>query len=437
MVRWLSRAFRSPRRVLAVAFLIGLIGLAGALAGTYLRAEYHFRAANKALAAYRLREAREHLAVCLKAWPRSGLTHLLAGRVARQLGESETAEEHLALAQRYLNQAEEVHLELLLLRVQAGQVDDDSVDRLRRLVAGKHPATPLILGAVANGYMRTFRLGDAQAVLQRWLEHEPDNPQALSYRGWVFEVSDVRSEAVKCYARVLEIDPDRDEARLRLAGLLLETTRLREAADHLELLRQRLPGERSVLTRLAECKMELGERDQARQILDRLLEESPDFGPALTARGSLAYREDRYEEALRWLRRAVSHDRGEYRARYLLYQALRRTGREEEARQEHGRMEQAKRDIGRLHEIVSKKMNLNPKDPALHCDMGMIFLRNREVGQGRRWLYSALALDPGYQPAHAALADHFEQAGDRRQAEAHRRRVRATAARPNEAPGRP
>ena len=44
----------------------------------------------------------------------------------------------------------------------------------------------LISEALAEGYQRTYRILDALACLNRWLEHEPDNPQALFLRGNVY-----------------------------------------------------------------------------------------------------------------------------------------------------------------------------------------------------------------------------------------------------------
>src|SRR5262249_31437995 len=219
-------------------------------------AEYHYRAAKKSLARYRLREARAHLACCLKVWPRSGLTHLLAARVDRQLGEFRSAEEHLTVAQRHLNQADDLNLESILLRAQSGQMDTWA-KYLRRLVEEDHPATPLILGAMANGYMRAYRLGDAGFLLHLWLEREPDNPRALSSRGGALGGSGGPPEATRGYSQPLGGAPAGDGVRLRLPPLLAETDQPRRAIPHLERLRQSQPDNLYVVRSLAVCKMEL------------------------------------------------------------------------------------------------------------------------------------------------------------------------------------
>src|SRR3954454_5548314 len=84
-------ARRRPRVTLA---LIGFFLVAAALAGSwYVR--HQWRAAQAALAADRLGEARSRLDVCLFVWPRSLEVHLLAARAARLSGDPQTAEAHL------------------------------------------------------------------------------------------------------------------------------------------------------------------------------------------------------------------------------------------------------------------------------------------------------------------------------------------------------
>src|SRR6516165_3359191 len=133
-----NRLVRSPKRLLAVLGLLALIGTGGVVAGRYLWAEYHFRAAKEALAGYRLRQARAHLVRCLEVWPDSGMTHLLLGRVDRLLGEFASAEEHLTAAQRHLNHTDELDREYIFLQAQTGQMDA-WVPYLRRLVEEDHP----------------------------------------------------------------------------------------------------------------------------------------------------------------------------------------------------------------------------------------------------------------------------------------------------------
>src|SRR5947209_2756321 len=53
----------------------------------------------------------------------------------------------------------------------------------RRRVEQDDPDAPLILEALARGYLRQYRLGEARFCLDVWLGKQPDNPQALCLKG--------------------------------------------------------------------------------------------------------------------------------------------------------------------------------------------------------------------------------------------------------------
>src|SRR5262249_2172943 len=126
---------------------------------------------------------------------------------------------------------------------------------LRPLVEANHPATPLILEAMARGYMKAYRYTDAAAVLELWVERSPDDVEAHLLRGFVWEQLGLLQVALKDYRRVAELDPDNDEGRLRASSLLLEQALPAEALDHLEYLIRKRPDDPDVLVRLARCRM--------------------------------------------------------------------------------------------------------------------------------------------------------------------------------------
>src|SRR5690349_11532921 len=92
------RGTLSPHRLARwTAFaLLGLL-LCGVAAGAaaHLRAWVHYRKAETALEQYHFAEARDHLAIPLRAWPNSGRVHLLAARAARLAQDTVDAEQHL------------------------------------------------------------------------------------------------------------------------------------------------------------------------------------------------------------------------------------------------------------------------------------------------------------------------------------------------------
>jgi Tfp pilus assembly protein PilF len=133
--------------------------------------------------------------------------------------------------------------------------------------------------------------------------------------------------------------------------------------------------------------------------------------------------EDKPAEAEDWLRRAVRALPNDYEAHYALFLALSQQGKNAAASAQSKKTEEVKKRQERLGEIKSHDMNMRPRDPAMHCELGTLLISVGYPEVGRRWLESALRLDPHHGPAHAALADYYAARGEAGKAAEHRRQA--------------
>jgi tetratricopeptide (TPR) repeat protein len=400
--------------------LLAVAGLGAAFAATQLWAMHHYRAARAELERYHNARARDHLAACLKVWPHDADALLLAARAARRLGEFDRADALLARYRERRGPDDEAgSLEQVFLRAERGDVDEVGSFCVH-LVEQNKPAAPLALEAMAHGFLRKYRLREAALCLTQWLERRPDDAQAVLFRGLVSEQLQQRDEAVASYRRVVQLDPEHDEGRLRLCGLLLLAGRGGEAAPHLEYLLGRAIDNPMVPTYLARARLQEGRRDEARRLLDDVLARAPQYAPALAERGKLALQERDLESAAALLRRACALDPSDYQAQYQLYQCLAQRAPADEVRAQGERLKQLEADTKRIEQIATHDMQRAPHDAALHCEAGVISLRLGSVTEGVRWLQSALKEDPRYGPAHEALALFYERTGNRALAVRHR-----------------
>jgi tetratricopeptide (TPR) repeat protein len=417
---WLVRLVRRPWRLAAVLALLGVC----AAAGPPVWAWYHFRAGRRALERYHTATARAHLNACLRVWPDDAEAHLLAARAARRDDDAAAAESHLRACQRLAGSTPQTVLEWALLHASQGALDD--VEGFLQAQAHKEPAlAPLILEALAAGYLRVYRIVDALACLDAWLARRPDDVQALYLRGDVWRQVQAFPNALAEYRRAVELDPSREDARWWLAVCLVESARYDEALPLLERAAAARPGDPEVLVRLARCHQGLLDMDRARQLLDAVLAEHPDHTPALRARGQLAVATGRLDEAEDWLRRAAEAGPQDYRAQWALADCLKQRHKEAEALAQQARAERLKERLERLADISHRRMSATPHDPALHCDLGKLLIELGHEEVGHRWLLSALRLDPDFKPAHAALARYYEAQGDTGRADYHRRQAEA------------
>jgi tetratricopeptide (TPR) repeat protein len=368
----LSRG-RKARQFCWLLFVL-LLGGAAAFTGVHLYAWHHYRAAQRALDQYHFAQARDHLAVSLRTWPNFWRLHLLAARAARLDGAVEEAKEHLQICQQEQAKAEEIVLEWALLRAQFGELAAVE-DYLHEQLSRRPEQTPLIQEALIEGYMRTYRIGAALAGVEDWLKRQPDDTQALFLQGCIWLQAEHPQKALTGYRRVLELDPQRDDARWRLSQCLLKLRLYDEANPHLEHLHHRFPDNAEMTVELAGVRFQLGQGSEAQQLLDGVLAEHPNSEAALRERGRLSLAAGKAAEAEQWLRQADQLNPRDLQLLSLLSTALEHQGKEVEARLLQDRLRQTDRDFARLSTICLHELGERPGDPALHSELGALLLR--------------------------------------------------------------
>src|SRR5262249_32639896 len=135
------------------------------------------------------------------------------------------------------------------------------------------------------------------------------------------------------------------------------------------------PDNPDVLARLGRCQNMVNRGAEARQLLDGVLARHPDHAAALRTRGQFALADRDPAAAEQWLRRAVAAAPNDYQTHWLLFQALQQSGQTEAARAELKVALGVKDQTERLGELQSRKLAERPLDPALHYEMGALFLR--------------------------------------------------------------
>jgi len=365
---------------------------------------YHFGAAQAAYERFDLEQARSELDRCLRLWPRSYRAHLLAARTARRLHADDQAEQHLAACELLEGDTAAVGLESVLLQAQRGRLAT-SEEHLQQLIAADGPDCPLILEALAEGYFKLFQSPRALEALEQLLERQPANHLAYLLRGKVWEFLKQEEFALSDYERAVELMPKSDEARLRLAAMLTQVGKIREAAAHFDCLRKRQPDNLIVAVGLAHCLHDLADLDEAQQILDSVLAAHPDHVPALVERGRIAIRRAELDNAEAWLQKAVKLAPLDSEAHLVLYGCLQAERKREDADRVLAVLKKLNTNNSRLETLMSKVLE-TPRDLSLHGEIGSLLLQSGRVEEGVRWLERALRQDPGNARARAALLEH-------------------------------
>jgi tetratricopeptide (TPR) repeat protein len=418
--RWVRALGQRPLRLLLILGLLIAVCLGSYVGVRHLRALSRFHSAQEALDTWHFKQAVDDLTFCLEVWPNSSATHLLAAQAARRALLLDEAETHLQECERLGGDGDAVALEWALLRVQRGDLVRLET-YLKQCVEQNHEASPLILEAMTLGYYLVYDLPHALGTVELLLKREPNNIRALALEGRVLEEMNHFPRALTNYRRILELDPERDEARLFLAYRLMDTFgAFGEAQQHLERLLAKEPDNPDVITGLARCYRNQGMSDKARQILQNLPAKSQDRPAVWRERGLLALQAQQWAEAEKWLQRVVEQQPRDLEPLNALFRCLTQQHKTQEASLFKSRLDQIDAADKQLKKVMEKVATMQA-GADVYYEGGQIALSNGQDREAERWFYGALRCDANHRPSHAALAAIYERMGRKDRAAVHRK----------------
>jgi tetratricopeptide (TPR) repeat protein len=420
-----ARAARKCPRL--AALLVALLLITSAAAGLWGYAVYQWRAAQAAIKADRPAEARERLNRCLRVWPRNPEVHFLAARAARLTGDFVATEAHLNRCIELQNGATEpVQFEFLLMRVQAGEIDDNRgpISVLFNAVQNGYPEPDVILDTIARTYLLRLRYRPAFECLNYWIELQPENPKPYHLRGWTQERINNPKAAKADYERALELNPDMALARLGLAEMLLHDKQAPDALPHLERLHRQSPDDPRVQARMGICLFLQGRAEEARRLMEAAVTGLPNDSPLLIALANLNLQDGRGAEAELWARKVIADDPADTEALFVLISALQLQGRVEDATALLAELERKRVIVDRINALlrdVADSPNAKADD---YAELARFLFQIGRDKLGVYWGERALERDSTNQPAHRALAEYYERTGVPLKAAVHRRQIR-------------
>ncbi len=256
-----------------------------------------------------------------------------------------------------------------------------------------------VVKALGLGYFDAHKDDEAESYLRRWQSLQPEQSEPRE-RLMELLVRQVKvSMTLDRAERVPEADADLVEMQKREILSLLIAGR---HADAEQLGRRYLESRpRSITLRylLAEACHVQGKDEEARNLLDRLLQEQPRHKDALVRRALLYSEADQADKAIPLLRQVLAQDRWHTTARYHLSQALARLGQTAEAEREMAEMLRHKAAEHALHDMA-----VQPNNVELQLKAAEALLNGGRSAEGIRLLGQILARYPGHDDALRLLA---------------------------------
>ncbi len=400
--------YRRPGRAVLLLGIFLLTCCVIAAVGLWIWFESHLRSARNDLAKGHNSEAVRHLRACQRVRPEQREVLLLSARAARRAGSWDEADSMLNTYWQRYGDEEPLVFERLLHRAARGEVESVGSSLRAHIQQGGDEAR-LAREALVVGLISRFRWVEARTFLEEWLAETPDDTLPLLQMGKFQEQLLNIDEATRIYRRVLELDPDQLEARLRLATILVMRRLSEEAATELAILKEKLPNHAEVQVLWARALSLLGRTEDARRAIEECLRAYPDYPAALLERGNNALIDGNEIEAEQYLARAVRLDPGNILIHNQYALVLGRNGKQAQVAAEYAKAHQLQTDGERISQIIRGPLQDNPNDPALHHEIGTIALRSGLVTEAIRWFTSALQVDPDHLPTHRVLANIYRE----------------------------
>lgn len=169
---------------------------------------------------------------------------------------------------------------------------------------------------------------------------------------------------------------------------------------------------------LAECRMNLGDLDSARELAEKAVTAEPDNLDGLELRSRIALADGDVAGATELLSRGVEIDPFDYHARFQLSQVLARQKRTEEAEMHSKRADELQQLWARFSDLQIDAIN-QPTNADVRHEIAMLAeqLGKKELAQ--TWFQAALAIEPSHAQALAGLTKIEQEGGERDRPSSH------------------
>lgn len=317
--------------------------------------------------------------------------------------------------------AERIDLERKLLMVQAGRMREAGATPSSLLMHAQELG-PDVLQAFVLGYFANLRTDEAGQLLEMWLQSSPKDAQAYFLKAFLLRSLNQFPQAIEQYRRGLTLAPHKTRMRRQLAEVLMDNDEFDAAGKEIALCRAENPDDDELDFLSAQLAHQQQKLPEALQLLDRVIEKEPENVAARQLRGRIQLELEKYDQAADDLQWVVRREPTDTVAREALGRVLQLQGKRDAAEEHLQFVSQATQVQSEVSRLIRQTLS-QPDDVELRFQIGQMVNEFISPEDGAKWMRTVLELQPDHVGAHVALANYFEQNGDRLQALFHRQKL--------------
>ena len=239
------------------------------------------------------------------------------------------------------------------------------------------------------------RLDEAESTFIRLVGISPERGNQLLVQFYIHNNNN--GKAKRLIDELLKTDSDKDYPYLLASGFYMQEKQIQNAIDILKNGMTHVSDKLRIKMQLASIYITTGDKDRAEQILQRIIEETPDFSPAYSSLAGIAEVKGNKEKALELYRSALEYDRNNIAAlNNLAYLLTDNFGKEKEAL-----------------DLAMTAYRKQPNDPRIMDTLGYVLLKNNRSKDALNLLTKANELLPNMPTVKLHLAIAKYQEGDK------------------------
>lgn len=353
-------------------------------------------------------ETRDHdsasswLAVSSWVWPRNAEWYFLSSKLHRRNREFEKFRTDLKEAHRRGWPQAELEYQQILALAQTGQFAAVQ-PHWSQLFQQAGSDGPEICKAFVNASLAKFKFENVATVISGWKADFPDDIEPYFVEAKItFALQDWR-ESRQLLERVIRREPEHLPAKSLLADTLFKQQDYEAAIPlYQDLIELRSSPE--LIASLVKCHLALNQFAPAEEILNRAMKTYSNNQELNAEMGSLYLKREQYEQAIPYLKTAISLNQLDTQSHYNLGEALKVIGNREEAQKHFRHVDQATKASLELANLTQKILE-SPDDISIRFRIGELTWKWKSKSEGKQWLMSVLAYTPDHQPTLRLLSE--------------------------------
>ncbi len=270
-------------------------------------------------------------------------------------------------------------------------------------------------------YFQRGELAQAAQLLQKILDAQPRNFDALHILGVIRAMEGKRAEAIELFRKALGISKNNNFLHFNLAKALTESGMAQEALQHHRKATQLAPQHAEAWLNLGKCHEDLGKYSEAISAYDHVLSIKPNYAEALNNKGHVLSVIGDESAAIETLQNAIRHDPHLADAHYNLGHIYDRKEDWEQALASYSAAISLSpsftgayvnrgiifASIGRELDALAdydQALMINPHDASAHNNKGKLLMELGKYQLAKDSFHSALEIDPHHADSHWNLA---------------------------------